>query len=124
EEAGLKKAIALRDTLGRELWGKHWRRVLNEPELFTRLPHSLEPALVHKPTPTGADPYKRTSYYLAKWMEYDVNGERVLKSKLASIEKLGKLAAYNQAKRILMQAYKDDIEILSYMGRFNIVRVM
>ncbi|MCV5979335.1 hypothetical protein OFO29_44000, partial [Escherichia coli] len=56
EKKGLKKAIRLRNEIGIKLWGKKlWKRVLNEPELFTRLPHSLEPKLIEKNAPIKSD---------------------------------------------------------------------
>ena len=59
EDKALKKTIKLRDELGRKLWGKFWPKVLREPYLMTRLPHSLEPKIVFKPNPTQTDPEHR-----------------------------------------------------------------
>lgn len=121
EKAGLKKAIKLRNELGKELWKKHWKRVLNEPDWFTRLPHSLEPKIIYKPRPSKANPTHKEPYYIAKWYGKAEDGKRKVYSKLAPINKLGKLAAYQVAKQALMDAYKDDINIIRYMERMTIV---
>ena len=36
-----------------------------------------------------------------------------------SISKYGKLAAYMQTKKALLEAHKDNLEILTFMGRLN-----
>ncbi|WP_338116769.1 Fe3+-citrate ABC transporter substrate-binding protein [Vibrio tubiashii] len=118
----LKKAIKVRNALGYELWGKHWKRVLREPHLFTRLPHSLEPTVIQKPRPTKADPHRVQSYYLARWWTYDSKGGKTYNSVLANISRMGKLAAYNKAKRALLDAHEENVQILSYMGRISIIK--
>ncbi|MDP2571100.1 Fe3+-citrate ABC transporter substrate-binding protein [Vibrio sp. vnigr-6D03] len=119
EKKGLKKAIKLRNELGREMWGKFWRRLLKDPYLMTRLPHSVEPVIVYKPNPTKSDPEHRDACYLAKWREFNESGEYKYKTKVCSINKHGKLAAYTQTKKALLEAHKNNIEILTYMGRLN-----
>ncbi|ARR10301.1 Fe3+-citrate ABC transporter substrate-binding protein [Vibrio parahaemolyticus] len=121
EKKGLKKAIRLRNEIGIKLWGKKlWKRVLNEPELFTRLPHSLEPKLIEKNAPIKSDPRRKKLHYLAKWYVYGDDGSLSTKTTVVSVEKYGKLGAYNKAKRKLTEVYKNEIEILSYMDRFSI----
>lgn len=122
EKKGLRKAIKLRNQLGSQLWGKHWKRILHEPEIFTRLPHSLEPKIINKPRPTVSDPDNVDACYLAAWREYDNKGNPTYKSVVCSINKHGKLAAYNRTKRALLAAYTDYIDILIFMGRVNTLR--
>lgn len=117
EETGLKKAIKLRNELGSKMWGKFWRRLLKDPYLMTRLPHSIEPKIVLKPNPTQSDPDHRDACYIAKWRECDDSGNVYYKTVVRSIKKYGKLAAYMQTKKALLDAHKDNIEILSFMGR-------
>ncbi|AUW02765.1 Fe3+-citrate ABC transporter substrate-binding protein [Vibrio campbellii] len=119
EKKGLKKAIKLRNELGREMWGKFWRRLLKDPYLMTRLPHSVEPKIVHKPNPTLEDPDNRDTCYIAKWREFNDAGEYKYKTVVRSINKYGKLAAYMQTKKALLDAHKDNLEILTFMGRLN-----
>lgn len=119
EEEGLKKAIKVRNELGKELWGKHWSRILNDPTVMLRLPHSLEPKIVHKPSPTKDNPDNRDTCYIAKWREVDENGNYKYKTVVRSINKYGKLAAYSQTKRALLDAHKENLEILTYMGRLS-----
>lgn len=117
EEKALKKAIEIRNNLGKDMWGKHWTRLLKDPFLMTRLPHDLEPKIVYK----SRDPALSEGYYIAKWREYLGNGEFKYRSKVCSIDKHGKLAAYSIAKRALLEAHKDVIDILMFMGRLNSV---
>lgn len=120
EKAGIKKAIKLRNQLGSQLWGKHWKIVLHDELLFTRLPHSLEPKIIYKPRPY--DKSMVDSYYIAAWRVYDSNGNIKHRSVLGNIDKMGRLAAYNKTKRALLEAYSDYIEILMYMGRVNTLK--
>ena len=119
EKKGLKKAIKLRNELGSEMWGKHWRRLLKDPYLMTRLPHSLEPKIIYKPRPTLDNPEARDPCYIAAWRHYDEKGNCIFQSVVCSINKHGKLAAYTKTKKALLEAYKEDLDILVYMGRFN-----
>ncbi|NLS11639.1 Fe3+-citrate ABC transporter substrate-binding protein [Vibrio sp. SM6] len=117
EKKALKKAIKLRNELGAAMWGKFWRRLLKDPYLMTRLPHSVEPKIVYKPNPTQSDPNHRDACYIAKWRECDDDGTVHYKTVVRSIKKYGKLAAYTQTKKALLEAHRDNIEILSFMGR-------
>ncbi|GAD77795.1 hypothetical protein VAZ01S_092_00060 [Vibrio azureus NBRC 104587] len=119
EEKGLKKAIQLRNELGKDMWGKFWPRLLKDPFLMTRLPHSVEPKIVHKPNPTLENPENRDACYIAKWREFDEHGEYKYKTIVRSINKYGKLAAYMQTKKALLEAHKDNLELLSFMGRLQ-----
>ena len=121
EQAGLKKAIALRNKLGKEMWGRHWKRVLTERDLFTRLPHSLEPRIIYKPNPRVGNPDHKEPFYLASWHEKTSDGKSQYRSKLASINRYGKLAAYNITKRALQDAYADVIDIVLFMNRATTV---
>lgn len=123
EEKGLKKAIQLRNKLGKELWKKFWPQVLADKQLLIRLPHSLEPKQVNKPAPTLTDPNHRLLCYLAKWHEFDEEGNKTIKTMVRSTGRYGKLAAYTQTKEALMNAYKDQIPILEFMGRFAFVKL-
>ncbi|EJN6827384.1 Fe3+-citrate ABC transporter substrate-binding protein [Vibrio cidicii] len=119
EKKALQKAIKMRNELGKEMWGKFWRRLLKDPHLMTRLPHSLEPKIVHKPSPTQSDPNNRDTCYIAKWRELNDQGEYRYKTVVRSISKYGKLAAYSQTKKALLEAHKENLEILTFMGRLN-----
>lgn len=119
EEKGLKKAIKLRNELGSEMWGKFWPRILKDPYLMTRLPHSLEPKIIHKPRPTKSDPDAKDACYIAAWRSYDSNGKLIYKSVVCSIKRHGKLAAYSKTKKALLEANKENLEILEFMGRLN-----
>lgn len=119
EKKGLKKAILLRNELGSAMWGKFWRRILKDPYLMTRLPHSLEPKIIHKPRPTLDNPTARDACYIAAWREYDEQGKCHFRSVVCSINKHGKLAAYTKTKKALLAAHKDCLDILVFMGRLN-----
>ncbi|MEH0666604.1 Fe3+-citrate ABC transporter substrate-binding protein [Vibrio scophthalmi] len=119
EKKGLQKAIRLRNELGSEMWGKFWRRILKDPYLITRLPHSLEPKIIYKPRPTKHDPEARDECYIAAWRNYDDNGRLIYKSVVCSIKKHGRLGAYTKTKKALLEANKDNLEILEFMGRLT-----
>lgn len=119
EKKGLQKAIRLRNELGSEMWGKFWRRILKDPYLITRLPHSLEPKIIYKPRPTKHDPEARDECYIAAWRNYDDNGRLIYKSVVCSIKKHGRLGAYTKTKKALLDANKDNLEILEFMGRLT-----
>lgn len=105
KEQGYKSAIKRRNELGRAAWGKHWNRILSEPKIFNRLPKNLEPILY-------TDSKSGNQYYRAMPM---LNGKRTCTKR--SVVKYGKLGAYLACKKILLNAYERDLELLSYMGR-------
>jgi len=119
EKKGLQKAIKMRNELGVAMWGKFWRRLLKDPYLMTRLPHSLEPKVIYKPRPTKEDPEFKDECYIAAWRNYDNEGKLIYKSVVCSINKHGKLGAYSKTKKALIEANKDNLEILEYMGRLT-----
>jgi hypothetical protein len=119
EKKGLKKAIKLRNELGSAMWGKFWRKLLKDPYLMTRLPHSLEPKIIFKPRPTKAHPNAKDECYIAAWRNYDENGKLIYRSVVCSIKKHGRLAAYSKTKKALLEANKENLEILEFMGRLN-----
>ncbi|MGF1719788.1 Fe3+-citrate ABC transporter substrate-binding protein [Vibrio kyushuensis] len=119
EKKGLKKAIKLRNELGSEMWGKFWRRLLKDPYLMTRLPHSVEPKIIFKPRPTRDEPNKKDECYIAAWRTYDSDGKLVYRSVVCSISKHGRLGAYSKTKKALLEANKGNLEILEFMGRLN-----
>ena len=119
EQNGLQKAIELRNDLGNEMWGKFWRRLLKDPYLMTRLPHSLEPKIIFKPRPTKDSHDAKDECYIAAWRNYDDNGKLIYKSVVCSINKHGRLAAYTKTKKALLEANKDNLEILEFMGRLS-----
>ena len=85
EKKGLQKAIKMRNELGVSMWGKFWRRLLKDPYLMTRLPHSLEPKVIYKPRPTKEDPEFKDECYIAAWRNYDNEGKLIYKSVVCSI---------------------------------------
>ncbi len=109
EERALRNAVKLRNDIGRKAWGKFWVQILNDPSLIIRLPHQLEPQ----------EQYDNDGRHYYQVM-YTKDGER--KCFKRSIDKFGKLGAYNQCKRLLMEIYKDEIEIIRHMERFNVVK--
>ncbi|MCL9782124.1 Fe3+-citrate ABC transporter substrate-binding protein [Vibrio sp. S4M6] len=119
EEKGLKKAIRLRNELGLAMWGKFWRRLLKDPYLMTRLPHSLEPKVIYKPRPKIDDPDFKDECYIAAWRNYDNKGNLMYRSVVCSVNKHGKLGAYTKTKKALLEANKSNLEILEYMGRVS-----
>ncbi len=119
EKNGLKKAILLRNQLGSEMWGKHWRLLLKDPYLMTRLPHTLEPKIIYKPRPTKENPDYRDACYIAAWRTYDSEGKCKFHSVVCSIQKHGKLAAYTKTKKALLTAHKKHLDLLIFMGRLN-----
>lgn len=112
ENKGLRKAIKLRNELGREMWGKHWNRILNQPDLITRLPHTLEPTYL-----TVTDGGKTLDVCQAMWS--DRKGERHCRR--YSLNKHGKLGAYIKAKKAILKAHRDVIDILLFMNRINTI---
>ncbi|NAX37241.1 Fe3+-citrate ABC transporter substrate-binding protein, partial [Vibrio sp. V27_P1S3P104] len=46
-------------------------------------------------------------------------GNCAFKSVVCSIKRHGKLAAYTKTKKALLDAHKDYLDILIYMGRLN-----
>ncbi|MFC5081069.1 hypothetical protein VTH8203_03954 [Vibrio thalassae] len=119
EEKALEKAVQLRDELGVEIWGQFWFRLLSEPYILKRLPKSVEPKIIHKPKPTKDDPNNRYSCYIAKWREYNMTGEYKNKTMVRSINKYGKLTAYLETKKALLDAYQDRLDLLSFKGRLE-----
>lgn len=121
EEKALKKAIKLRNELGKQLWGKFWPSILNEPNLITRLPHTLEPVLLTTNcgnAENGEYQYK-IDVYQAAWS--DKNGQRHCRK--YSVNKYGKLAAYMKAKRAMLDAHKDVLELLKFMDRVSTIEL-
>lgn len=118
----IKIAIRLRNKIGKKYWGPHWDRVLNEEGIFERLPHSLTPVIVYKPAYLKSGELVKRPCYLAKWTDWNrsTKEKRYFKTRVFSIEKHGKLAAYNSAKLALLEGNKEFIPILQYMERFKI----
>lgn len=104
ENKARREAVKLRNKLGRELWGKFWPRVLKEEDLFLRLTHSLEPI-------------DMGDYYQAMWS--DKKGVRHCRKR--SIEAHGRLAAYTQCKKAILDAHSEEIELLRFMGRLSTI---
>ncbi len=120
----IKVAIRLRNKVGKKYWGEHWEKVLNEESFFERMPHSLTPALVYKPATLKSGKKVRRACYLAKWLdrERSTKEHRYFKTRVFSIEKHGKLAAYSMAKQALLKGYEDYIPVIQYMERFKVNR--
>ncbi|MEZ8238629.1 MULTISPECIES: Fe3+-citrate ABC transporter substrate-binding protein [Vibrio] len=123
EKEALKIAIKKRNQLGKKFWGKHWKRILEDELLLGRLPRSLEPTLVYKPTPTLSDPDKKELCYLTKWRVLNTNsGKYQYKTVVRSIGKYGKLSAYIQTKSALLEAYSDILPIIEHIGRYSFAK--
>lgn len=112
EAAAIKKAVAWRDELGLKHWGKHWPYIIANWKTLVRFPrNSLEPIKMH--TKHG------TLSYAAYWSERDTNDNTVRKHRKYSTKKHGKLGAYLKAKRALLDAHQDRIELLLFMGKIS-----
>ncbi len=119
EEKALKIAVAERNKIGKEEWGKFWSKVLSDNTLLARLPRSLEPVLRR-----ANDKKSQHLEYVSNWMEVDSNGSYIKKGRRYSCEKHGKLGAYIKAKNCLLDAHKSNMELLSFMGRNPIVNLI
>ena len=119
EKKGLKKAIKLRNELGSAMWGKFWRKLLKDPYLMTRLPHSVEPKIIFNLDQLKLILTRKDECYIAAWRNYDKNGKLIYRSIVCSIKKHGRLAAYTKTKKALLEANKDNLEILEFMGRLT-----
>ena len=114
-EKGFKKALKLRNEIGKKAWGKHWNRILNEPHLLTSLPHSLEPIFVDR---TERDGKTRLEYQF-QYKEYDDKRRAKSHTFRRSIIKHGKMSAYIQVKRKIQEVYADRIDIIRHIERYN-----
>lgn len=118
EEKALRKAVKLRNEIGKAHWGKFWPRILNEHNLITRLPHTLEPELLVVNCGLKGSPYIM-EVYQAMWSDKD--GKRHCRK--YSLNKYGKLAAYMKAKRAMLEAHKDVLELLKFMDRVSTIEL-
>ncbi|KAB0482436.1 Fe3+-citrate ABC transporter substrate-binding protein [Vibrio chagasii] len=105
-----KKAIKLRNTVGKELWKSHWPKIVSDPYFLSSLPKNLEPLLMV--TKSGQKYYRAMP---------TINGKR--KCIKRSVNKYGKLGAYLQCKKELLDAYEEYLPILSYMGRLPTIKL-
>ncbi len=110
-ETLLVTAISVRNKIGAELWGPHWQRLLDDENLLRRLPVTLEPV-----TCSLSRGKLEGRFYLATWS--DGQGNQIKTQ--YSINKYGRIGAYCRAKADLIDAYRDVIELLVYMGRVSI----
>lgn len=81
EAEGLRKAVQLRNELGRDMWGKFWARVVNDETLITRLPHSIEPEKITVGCGfyINGKPLFSSTFYRASWVTDD--GEKKIYEK-------------------------------------------
>lgn len=109
--AALSLAIERRDKAYHKAWGKHWQRVLNEPDLFARMPKTLEPKRGIEQKSTGYI----CEYYLAEWRGADGK-----KCKLKrSVKKYGAKEAYRLTKNALIRANAEFIDLMILTGRIT-----
>ncbi|WP_432773903.1 hypothetical protein [Vibrio parahaemolyticus] len=108
---GIRKAVNVRNKAGKKLWGKHWDRVRREFNLLSRLPRNLEPILWTDNT--------GRRYYISSYCTYESIYDRKQEKHAlkASVDKHGRMGAYAIVKRALLEAYKDNLELMSYMNR-------
>jgi hypothetical protein len=111
----VKLAVQERNRIGKQLWEKHWHRVVSDHTLLSRLPRNLEPVMR-----IATDRNSSHSEYTANWM-VRVDGEVKKVARRYSCEKHGKLGAYTKAKQALLKAYAKDIHLLAFMGRASVV---
>ncbi|WP_147422115.1 Fe3+-citrate ABC transporter substrate-binding protein [Vibrio harveyi] len=114
ERRAMRAAINKRNKIGKRLWGKYWNRVRTDFTLLSRLPRSLEPRIW-----TGETGLQ---YYCFDYMSdvFDGDKEEWVYKKVhrkVSISRLGRLAAYAQVKRLILEVYKTDIGLLKFMNR-------
>lgn len=115
ESEGLQLAISERNRMGSILWRKFWSSVLTDATLLSSLPRNLEPYQRN-----ATDRKSLTLEYIARWKK-EVDGKKIIVSRRYSCDKHGKLAAYALAKAALIEAYKDKMELLKFMGRNSTV---
>ncbi|BDP33392.1 Fe3+-citrate ABC transporter substrate-binding protein [Vibrio parahaemolyticus] len=113
EHEAIERAISIRDEIGENAWGKYWKQVLADRYIFTRLPHTLEPKLIFKPRGDTFD-----ECYLARFPVF-VDGKKKMKTIVRSIGKRSREEAYKQTKNAILDGYKDEIDIMLYMGRIT-----
>ncbi|HCG6701213.1 TPA: Fe3+-citrate ABC transporter substrate-binding protein [Vibrio alginolyticus] len=116
QKKGLKKAIQVRNKIGKEAWGKHWTRVLKDEALITGLPHNLEPRLVQRIESNG----RKLNVYEFQYYER-VDGKRKKRLFRRSVDKYGKMGAYAQVKRKIQEVYAEQIALMRDMSRVNLI---
>ncbi|HAV1574506.1 TPA: Fe3+-citrate ABC transporter substrate-binding protein [Vibrio parahaemolyticus] len=115
EEKALKKAIIERNKKGKEIWGKFWHQVVSDWTLLARLPRNLEPRHY-----LASDKESQAGEYRANWVMR--KGDEVVKvARRYSCDEHGKLTAYLLAKKALMHAHKNNLELLAFMGRNSLI---
>lgn len=115
EDKALSKAINERDQLGKELWGKFWKRIISDYTYLSHLPRNLEPTYFLDPKDAS-----KLGEYRANWMKY-VDGKKVKVARRYKVNVYGKLGAYMLAKKELQEAYKDKLDLLKFMGRNSVL---
>ncbi|AVF93838.1 hypothetical protein AL552_08425 (plasmid) [Vibrio diabolicus] len=94
--------------------GRCWDRVRKQFNLLARLPKSLEPRLT---TIDGKQ------YYVARYTKYDENNQKHEHSIKVSVNAYGKLAAWTIAKRKLLKAHSDVMDVLLHIEKVSSVRL-
>lgn len=122
ETEGLKKAIRVRNQLGKELWKSHWKTIRNKPYLIKRLPKTLEPTYKPEHWIINKSNGKRVStpIYVAKWLNPETG---LSETTTAKIETHGRLRAYTITKRALLTVYEDYLPLISFMGRIEYTKI-
>ncbi|WP_407552643.1 hypothetical protein [Vibrio parahaemolyticus] len=101
-------------TKSAKLWGRFWDRVRKQFNLLARLPKSLDPRLT---TINGKQ------YYVARYTKYDASNQKHEHSIKVSVNAYGKLAAWTIAKRKLLDAYSDVIDVLMHIEKVSTVKL-
>ncbi|HHX8304449.1 TPA: Fe3+-citrate ABC transporter substrate-binding protein [Vibrio diabolicus] len=114
EKKGLRKATKIRNQIGKELWGRCWDRVRKQFNLLARLPKSLDPRLT---TIDGKQ------YYVARYTKYDESNQKHEHSIKVSVNANGKLAAWTIAKRKLLNAHSDVMDVLLHIENVSSVQL-
>lgn len=107
----LKKAIEARNELGRELWSVFWDDILNHRTLLSQIPYNFEPRLVKRPSGNG----KKHTVYTITWNTYDSEHNKTEHTRDYSIKKLGKDAAYKQARDKLLEVHAEKLPLMRYL---------
>ncbi|MFM2618660.1 Fe3+-citrate ABC transporter substrate-binding protein (plasmid) [Vibrio alginolyticus] len=114
EKKALRKATKIRNQIGKELWGRCWDRVRKQFNLLARLPKSLDPRLT---TIDGKQ------YYVARYTKYDENDQKREHFIKVSVSAHGKLAAWTLAKRKLLKAHSDVMDVLLHIEKVSSVQL-
>jgi len=121
ENKALLKAIQKRNNEGKKAWGKYWKLLLDNPKLLTRMPHDLEPELIHKPRTLKNGEIAYTDYYIVRYRPLLLEDE--VKTKLFRCDP-DKLTAYTKARKFMMEVYKPYLGFIAFLDRYRVTKLL